>query len=501
MAFYSVAFLIFITVFIGLHELAGRLLPRRQWTVRLLAGVVFFGYISGVKIIFLLCSALSIWGGALLMSRSAPSDRKKRKRIRKAFTAAVVIFNLMLLILAKYLLPSAGFSFALPLGISYYTLQAVSYMVDVFRERYAPEKNPARLLLFLCWFPAMIQGPINRYDLIKDDLYKSYRLTAPEFRYAFYIFLFGAVKKYAIADLLAPMVNASLNDDSGLFPGSFLLFGALLYAIEQYADFSGGISMAMGVSLLFGVKMSENFRQPYFASSLAEFWRRWHITLGSWMKDYVFYPFAMAKPVMNMTKAVSKRYGNYAGRVITGGISNLLVFSLVGIWHGPEHHYLAWGLYNGVIIAVSDALAPFAARFNKFLGIREDGKPLHFFRVFRTFMIVVFAGYFDVINSVKLGIGCYYNTFAHFEPASGLRMIAGLFEDQVTSAEAVFTAAICILLLLINSICKERGRSPLKYICSRNFLVRWLFFFALTGLLLYSFAASPESRGFMYAAF
>lgn len=228
MAFYSVAFLIFLAIFIILHELAGRFVPRHQWAVRLLAGLAFFVRISGAKVFFLLFSALSIWGGALIISRTVSDDRKKLKKIRKAYTAAVVIFNLMLLILVKYLLPSTGFSIALPLGISYYTLQAVSYMVDVYREKYEPEKNPGRLLLFLCWFPAMIQGPINRYDLIKDDLYKNYRLTAPDFRYALYIFLFGAVKKYAIADLLAPMVNASLNDDSSLFPGSFLLFGALL---------------------------------------------------------------------------------------------------------------------------------------------------------------------------------------------------------------------------------------------------------------------------------
>ena len=518
MAFYSLAFFGFVFIFIILHYLVGDFAPKYQWITRLMAGIVFFVYLSGAKIVFILISAVSIWWTALhiyslskknkeersragLTKEEKKLLRKKGQRERKLWTGAAVIINLSLLILAKYYLPASGHPIALPIGISFYTLQAVSYMVDVYGEKYEPQKNPGKVMLYLCWFPQLIQGPINRYDLISKDLYGTYRINAVDFRIAAYMFLFGAVKKYAIADLLAPIVNAGLNNDSSMYPGSFLLFSALSFAIRQYADFSGGIDMSMAVSLLFGVRMNENFRQPYFSTSLAQFWRRWHITLGSWMRDYVFYPFVTTKPVSKMTKSISSRFGSHAGRAITGGISNLLVFALVGLWHGPENHYLFWGLYNGLIIAVSDALSPAFSKINRILHINENGRPIYVFRIFRTFMIVVFAGYFDVIGPVRVGFSCFFNTFFDFDLQGGMTMISQLFTDNITSVQAVVTALIAMTLLFVSSVFRERGRSPLTSLCSRHFLLRWVICFSLMGLLLYSFTVSSDIRGFMYAAF
>lgn len=518
MAFYSLHFFLFIIFFIFIHDLAKEVIPKYQWTVRLLASLFFFTYLSGIKVVFLIASAITIWSGGLLLFQLTENNRiyrqkeglsreekkasrEKCRRTKMVYTAFIVIFNLGLLVMVKYLFPVTGHPIALPLGISFYTLQAVSYIIDIYGEKYEPQKNPAKLALYLCWFPQLIQGPINRYDLIKDDLYKPFHIHAPDFRIAVYMFLFGAVKKYAIADLLAPIVRSALNNSSASYPGSFALLGAFAFAIQQYCDFSGGIDMSMGISLLFGVKMNENFRQPYFATSLAGFWRRWHITLGSFMRDYVFYPFVTTKPVSKMTKAISKRFGNHAGRSITGGISNLLVFALVGLWHGPEKHFLAWGLYNGIIIAASDAMAPLFAKLNTLLHIPRDSKGMQVFRVIRTFMIVVFAGYFDVIGPVKVGISCFINTFTHFDILKGLEMTGNLFTDNVTSIQALVTAAVATVLLIINSVFKEKGSSPLQYVCSLRYYKRWIVYFSLLILLLYSFSVSSGIRGFMYAAF
>jgi len=518
MAFYSVAFFCFVTVFLILHELTGRLCPKYQWIIRLLAGLTFYTYISGFRIVFVIASALSIWKGSLLIGHASSEYKSLRKseglskedknnlkakynRKKKLYVATVIVFNLAILIITKYFLPVAGHPIALPVGISFYTLMAVSYIVDIYGAKYEPQDNPAKVMLYLCWFPQLVQGPINRYDLVSSDLYKNYKLTAPAFRYAFYCFLFGAVKKYAIADLLAPMVNSCLNNDSASYPGSYLVFGALMFAIEQYADFSGGIDMAMGVSLLFGIKMNDNFRQPYFSTSLAQFWRRWHITLGSFMRDYVFYPFVTTKPVSKLNKVIAKRFGNHAARTVIGGISNLLVFALVGLWHGPEKHYLMWGLYNGFIIAISDGLAPVFSTLNRKLGIEEDNKGLYCFRVVRTFAIIVFAGYFDVIGPVHTSLACFVNTVAHFDLRLGLQMIGQMVSDNITSPQAIVTALIAVILLVINSVLKEKGRSPLQNICSRFYLLRWVVCFSLMVLLLYSFTVSSGIQGFMYAAF
>ena len=518
MSFYSLAFFIFVVLFIVLHELVGEVSPKHQWIVRLIAGLTFFTYLSGAKIVFVLASAVSVWDGALLIHKYTLKSGEYRKRedlskdekkaykekslkIKRAFVAAIIAFNLLLLILVKYYLPITGHPIALPIGISFYTLMAVSYLVDVYGGKYEPQTNFAKVLLYLCWFPQLIQGPINRYDQIREELYKPFRLHAPQLRYAFYLFLFGAVKKYVIADLLAPIVNSALNNDSAANPGSFLLTGAVLFAIEQYADFSGGIDMSMGISLLFGVKMNENFKQPYFATSLAQFWRRWHITLGSFMRDYVFYPFVTLKSVSKLNKVVTKRFGAHAGRAVIGGISNIIVFALVGLWHGPEKHYLFWGLYNGIIIAVSDACAPGFSKLNKMLHINEDGKGMYCFRVVRTFIIVVFVGYFDVIGPVRVGLSCFKNTLLHFDVPGGVSMLSGLFSDRITSVNALVAALVAIVILIVNSVMKERGRTPLANLCEQKFWLRWVVCFALITLLMYSFTVSSGIRGFMYAAF
>lgn len=492
MAFYSLAFVGLIFFSLIIHDLVGRKYPDLQWVVRLLASVGFFVYISGFRIIFLLLSAITVW----VASKVTNSQSNKK------VLYTTVGINLALLVTAKYLFPIVGHPILLPLGISFYTLMAISYLVDIYGGKHEPQRCLGKLILYLCWFPQLIQGPISRYENSSKTLYSHYTLTAPQFRYAFYLFFFGAIKKYAIADLLSPMVSASLDANVvSETPGSFLLFGAFLFAIQQYADFSGGIEMAMGASLLFGVKLDQNFNQPYFATSLADFWRRWHMTLGSFMRDYVFYPYALLAPIRKFTKKTSKKLGKHMGRAITGGIGNLIVFALVGLWHGPELHYLAWGLYNGIIIALSDLLVPIFEKMKKALHIKADNRIYHGFCVLRTFMIIVFAGYFDVIDSVKSALLCFKQTFLHFSIGEGAARIKGLVADDVTSLRAIAVILIAVILLLVVSILREKGHAPIKTLAVAPFGLRWVFFFAFGIVLLLSFTVSAGIGGFMYAAF
>lgn len=492
MAFYSLAFLGFILIAILLHEAVGRIKGEYQWIVRLLASVGFFTYISGFRIIFLLLSVITIWA----------ASNCSRLWTGKTVLYITVGINLVLLITAKYLFPISGHPIILPLGISFYTLMAISYLVDIYGKKHEPEKCLGKLMLYLCWFPQLIQGPISRYENISKTLYRPFLLSAPAFRYAFYLFFFGAIKKYAIGDLLAPMVSASLDVNSvSQMPGSYLLFGAFLFAVEQYANFSGGIEMAVGVSLLFGVNVDKNFNQPYFATSLADFWRRWHMTLGSFMRDYVFYPFALLEPVRKFTKKNSKRLSKHLGRAITGGIGNILVFSLVGLWHGPQLHYLAWGLYNGFIIALSDLLVPWFDKIKALLHIKSSSRIYKAFCVIRTFMIIVFAGYFDVIDSVRAGLCCFKRTILDFSLLEGLTRISELYTENVVSLQSIIIIAISIILLLFISIRREKGFMPFRSLSTKPFLLRWLFFFSFATILLYSFTVSKGIGGFMYAAF
>lgn len=518
MEIFSLAFLGFVIIGILIHELVGHIRPKLQWVVRLTVSVGFYCYLAGVRIVFIILSALSIWLGARMLEKIAAKGKQLRKAeglskddkkaikskttSKKRFVVFVVLlFNLGILAAVKYILPVVCNTIFLPLGISFYTFQAIAYIVDIYGEKYDKQENFFKLLLYLSWFPALIQGPINRYDMIEKSLYEPCNLQWDVVRQSMLLFLFGAVKRYAVGDMLSPLVEGILGGQSVDYPGSYLLFGAFLFAIEQYANFSGGIDMVMGVSSAFGVNMAENFKQPYFSKSLAEFWRRWHISLGAFMRDYVFYPFAMSKSIQKLTKKVSGKFGNHCGRALTGGLGNLLVFALVGIWHGPRFHYLAWGLYNGIIIAVSDALAPLYVKWKGFLKIKDENKGYKLFQMLRTFMIIVFAGYFDVVESVRLGVKCFINTFLHFNATEFGGCVYSLYNENWGSVKYIIVIALASITMLIWSLLKEQGKEPTKLICGTKLVVRWAICYVLMLLVLYSFSIVKGSGGFMYAAF
>ena len=193
----------------------------------------------------------------------------------------------------------------MPLGISFYTFQAVGYLIDCYRGRHPAEKNYARFLLFISFFSQLIQGPINRYGEIAPQLTARHIWNWERTKRALFLFLFGAMKKYAIANLTAPTIAAVLDGNDPKLAGSMALLAILLYSLQQYADFSGGIDMVLGVAQLYGIEMMPNFRQPYFSTSLGDFWRRWHITLSGWFRDYIYIPLGgnrkgQARQLLNM---------------------------------------------------------------------------------------------------------------------------------------------------------------------------------------------------------
>lgn len=208
----------------------------------------------------------------------------------------------------------------MPLGISFYTFQAVGYLIDCYRGRHPAEKNFARFLLFISFFPQLVQGPINRYGELEPQFMARHTWDWERTKRALFLFAFGAMKKYAISNLTSPTIAAILDvEDASSLTGAMALLAILLYSLQQYADFSGGIDMVLGVAQLYDIQMMPNFRQPYFSTSLGDFWRRWHISLGAWMRDYLFYPFALTKPMQRFGKWATKHGGKHFGRVLPAG--------------------------------------------------------------------------------------------------------------------------------------------------------------------------------------
>ena len=317
--------------------------------------------------------------------------------------------------------------------------------------------------------------------------------------------MFGCLKKYAIADLLFDPIARILDGAIAAKPGSLLSFGILLYSAQQYADFSGGIDIITGISALFGIILAPNFKQPYFATSLGNFWRRWHISLGAFMRDYIFYPLALTKPMVKLGKKAGKKYGKHLERVLPACISNIVVFIVVGVWHGPQLHYLLWGLYNGIIIALSDLLAPLFTDFSKKLKIKTESGAFHVFRILRTFFIVNIGWYFDRIEDVAASFTALRLSFTSFRAGEFFLAVRDTLFNSDTgkplyTAGSLLVALLSIIVVFTVSILRERGKEPVK-VLENSVLFHTVFVTAMLFLTLLSFMFVQNAGGFLYANF
>ncbi|MCR4901760.1 MAG: MBOAT family protein [Butyrivibrio sp.] len=523
MELYSIQFFFFIAVLIICYYTFCR---KFQWVILLIGSMGYYFFAGGGNLLFILVTAITVWSGGLYISKIS-SDFVKYKKAHKELTKdqkktlknkallkkriillSVLLINFGILAYIKYwnviFKTSAGL--LLPLGISFYTFQSISYLIDMYNEKYPSEKNFFRFLLFVSYFPQLIQGPINRYDKLGVQFNKTHSFDIENSKRALLVILYGLMKKYAIANMLSDSIELIFGGILTDRSGAFFVFGILLYSAQQYADFSGGIDIVMGISELFGISMMKNFRQPYFAVSLGDFWRRWHISLGAWMRDYVFYPFALLKPMQNFGKWCGKIFGTHCKRVLPAGIANILVFFIVGVWHGAEMHYVAWGLYNGIVIAASDLLEPFFKHINAFLHIDSESRYMHIFRILRTFFIVNIGWYFDRIYDISDSFYCLGRTFLHFDITKLIPDLkAVVFNTNLSNPVYVMCgyiiALIAIVFVFTVSFQKENGKDVYLLLQKKNIVIRWSILLLMIFLFLGSFMVSTSTGGFMYANF
>ena len=339
MVFSSPAFLFF---FLPAVYLVCRVLPgirsRNAWLAA--ASLVFYAAgQSAYALLLLLSAAMNYLAGLLLM----------RGRAKKAVLAVFVAGNLLLLGTFKYLdffvrtlnaaaglsLPETGIT--LPIGISFYTFQGLSYVIDVYRDPRAGTKRFGKLLLYIAFFPQLIAGPIIKYHDIERQLDE--RGATPELTLlGLRRFIAGLGKKLLCADTLGAVASAVFAMGADELDMRLAWLGAVCYTLQIYFDFSGYSDMAVGLGALFGFTLPENFRLPYTALSVREFWRRWHITLSAWFRDYLYIPLG----------------GNRAGRARTVR-NKVIVFALTGLWHGANWTFLLWGLWHGAFASLEDA--------------------------------------------------------------------------------------------------------------------------------------------------
>ena len=525
MSFYSLQFVVFLAALLACYYAVGRFAKRGQWIVLLVGSLAFYLTTGWQNLFFILLTSVSTWIVGLAFAkldaqcdeaRKAAADRKEKKAIKARFKhrkwlvlLAVMILNFGVLGYIKYwntLLAGFGADntflasqLLLPLGISFYTCQSIGYTIDLYNGKYAPERNYAKYLVFVSWFPQLIQGPINRFDDMATQLYERHSFDLETTRCALLLIGFGLLKKYVMADTLVTTISTALDNMGVNTPGSVVVYGILLYTIQQYGDFSGGIDMVEGVSELFGIEMGPNFRQPYFSVSLADFWTRWHISLGAWMRDYVFYPLALTKPFQTIGKKAGARFGKHIGRTAGACIANVIVFLLVGLWHGAQAHYLVWGLYNGVIVALADLFKPLFDRMAERFHVDREGTPWHIVAIIRTFIVVTIGRYFDCMPRVGDALICLRNTVTNFMPVPWDEM---LLASGFTKGLIPGRALLCIAVILVIDYLYEKGIDVRERFLALPVLVRFAVYLVLGFFVVSSLNhVSEVGGGFMYANF
>lgn len=498
MSFISLTFAVFFVLLLAAYYLV----PKKvQWVVLLAFSVVFYLFSGPKYLLYVAATALATYGAALGAHRTRKSFAERLPELRKTlppeevrklvqkndrrvhrFVALALAVDLGILIVLKYLdfvlsninalLPEGSalplFRFVLPLGLSFYTFSAVGYVVDVGRGKYEPERNFARFALYITYFPQVIQGPIPRYDRLAPQLAAGHAFDYENLRDGFQLILWGIFKKLVIADSVAAIVQAMLKNVDAI-SGLEVWLGMFVWGIQIYTDFSGGIDVTRGLSHMLGIELDINFRRPYFSTDLSDFWNRWHISLGSWLKDYFFYPVALSKRYARFSKFMRNKFGKFIAKTVPVGLLSLVLFTVIGIWHGANWGETLFGVFNGVVVLISTLCEPLLAKARK--KLRMDGSV--FWRVFRsvrTFLLITLARVLSLpLNMGKSG-RMYAKMFG-FSHEIGFFTVTHTLVPKGGLLPFLPAALGCVLLFTV-SLTEERGHGIRELINRRPAALR-----------------------------
>lgn len=421
MVFNSFTFILFFICVAILHYL----LPHRfRWILLLTASYIFYMAWNPVLIVLILFSTFSNF---LISSRFDKAENKKWLLVLS------MVINFGLLFIFKYSVfinhsfmnlfgalglhyPVRDFDIILPMGISFYTFQAAGYTIDVYRKRIEPEANFFKFSLFITFFPQLVAGPIERTDALMPQLFTKKKFSADNLITGCKWMIFGFFKKIVIADRVAVVVNTVYNSPR-YFGGLSFIIATVLFAFQIYCDFSGYSDIAKGCAKVLGIDLMENFKAPYFSAGIKEFWSRWHISLSTWFKDYLYIPLGgnrVSKP---------RKYLNV-----------MVTFLTSGLWHGANWSFVIWGGFHGVFQIIEDIIKIKIPRF--------------FGSIF-TFLLVCFTWIFFRANSVRDGIYIIRNLFSGIENWTNKQYVYDILNGLGLQLVEIYIGALCILLLMV----------------------------------------------------
>lgn len=477
MGYLSVKFMLFCAVFAVLYYIVPR---KMRGIVLLCANMCFYFSYGAAHILYLLFAAVT----SFVCAGNLPRVKKKKELL-----IACIVLNVIPWFLTKGFTDwifrrgiSSTLDLIVPIGISYYLLKAVSYTVDVYKEKILPETKFWKYLLYLSYFPTVVQGPVSRYDALRGRLLHENPFDGSAFESSMMLVMLGLVKKMIVADQLAGFVDYCFGHVSEL-QGIVLYLAAVCYAIQLYTDFSGCVDICRGVSGVFGIHIEDNFKAPYLSVSIKQFWNRWHITFSSWLKDYIYIPLG----------------GNRSGTV-RKWLNLMTTFLISGVWHGCGVKYLIWGALNAVYQIVGECTDAFRENIKAKIGIKSGSKTEWLIRVVITFHLTVFAWIFFRAADLQDAFAYIGNMFSNLNPMTLLSLNR---ESMGISVRAMAVAFAHCGFLLYADWLKSREISIVQRWCNFPVAVRTCVFLLLIYDVAFfgAYGSGYSSASFMYGGF
>lgn len=469
-----------------------------RWSLLLVASIAYM-VISGNAILLLypVCSIFVAWLCTNRMVTLRAQGSEVAAKQCKQLLWVAILANLGVLIVLKYL--NLGvytynafamrisdeaallkvLKFAVPVGVSFYTMSILGYIFDVYYEVETAEKNYFKLLAFGTYFPLLISGPIVRYKDLKEELFIGHKLDYKNITFGAQRVLWGFFKVLVISEKLSVVVAEIFNNFEN-YNGIYIWIGMWTFAFQLYANFSGSMDIIIGISEMFGIRLPENFRQPFFSENIQEFWQRWHITLGAWLKDYILYPLLRTKTFMNLPKRWKDKLGKKKAKQYTTFIAMAVLWFAVGLWHGGAWKYI-WGtgLLQCIYIIISELLTPTFKKIKDKLKIDDKAVWFVVFKRIRTFVLISIGLMFFNANSLSDGFRMVGRAFRFGVGVVG----AEASERTVLLGLGIGTkdwVIVCFALLiqLIVSMVNER-HDIREWLASKNLVLRWAIIYAV----------------------
>ena len=487
MLFHSARFLIYFAIVAAAYF---SISYRFRWLLLLCASYYFYKCWKPAYAILLLLSTLVVYYSSIQMGRTEIKSRRKKFLILSLF------FNLGLLLLFKYynffndsfrtlfdeynlFYGIPALKFLLPVGISFYTFKSLSYSIDVYRGNQAPEKHLGIFALYVAFFPQLLAGPIERATHLLPQLHKTFSFDYQWVTEGAKLIFWGLFQKVVIADTLSTLVDA-VYDQPTQYHGISLMIATIFFAFQIYCDFSGYSDIAIGAAQVLGYRTVENFNRPYFSKSIAEFWRRWHISLSSWFRDYLYIPLGGNRV------SIPRWYLNL-----------LAVFLLCGLWHGADWTFVIWGGLHGCYLIVSNVTQSLRKKLILKVGLDRTPRLSKSLKVLTTFIFVCFAWIFFRSNSVSDALYIVSHLVTGWETVFDMGTLSGELSFGPSGFQWIVGMASVGLLVFVEML-QGKGR-VVDQLSKKPVWFRWSVYYGM--ILMFLFCGSFQSKEFIYFQF